>query len=105
VLTASKYDDLIIAYRNGAPVRLRDVGNAVTAAEDLTLHGRYNDKPAIILNIQRQPGANVISTVDNIKKLLPQLISSLPSDIEVKIASDRRRPSAPASPTFSSRSS
>jgi hydrophobe/amphiphile efflux-1 (HAE1) family protein len=89
VLTASKYDDLIIAYRNGAPVRLRDVGHAIAAAEDLTLHGWYNDKPAIILAIQRQPGANVISTVDGIKKLLPQLISSLPSGIQVKIASDR----------------
>jgi hydrophobe/amphiphile efflux-1 (HAE1) family protein len=89
ILTASKYDDLIIAYRNGAAVRLRDVGHAVTAPEDLTLHGWYNDKPAIILAIQRQPGANVISTVDSIKKLLPQLISSLPSDIEVEIASDR----------------
>lgn len=89
VLTASKYDDLIIAYRNGAPVRLRDVGHAIVAAEDITLHGWYNDKPAIILAIQRQPGANVISTVDGIKKLLPQLVSSLPSDIKVTIASDR----------------
>ncbi|MGF6307287.1 hydrophobe/amphiphile efflux-1 (HAE1) family protein [Bradyrhizobium sp. i1.8.4] len=89
VLTASKYDDLIIAYRNGAPVRLRDIGHAVVAAEDITLHGWYNDKPAIILAIQRQPGANVISTVDGIKKLLPQLVSSLPSDIKVQIASDR----------------
>jgi hydrophobe/amphiphile efflux-1 (HAE1) family protein len=89
VLKASKYDDLIIAYRNGAPVRLRDVGHAIAAAEDVTLHGWYNDKPAVILAIQRQPGANVISTVDGIKNLLPQLISSLPSDIKVKIASDR----------------
>ena len=89
VLDASKYDDLIIAYRNGAPVRLRDVGHAVVSAEDVTLHGWYNDKPAIILAIQRQPGANVISTVDGIKKLLPQLVSSLPSDIKVQIASDR----------------
>jgi hydrophobe/amphiphile efflux-1 (HAE1) family protein len=89
VLIASKYDDLIIAYRNGAPVRLRDVGHAIAAAEDVTLHGWYNDKPAIVLAIQRQPGANVINTVDAIKKLLPQLISSLPSDIQVKIASDR----------------
>ncbi|MFN5667861.1 efflux RND transporter permease subunit, partial [Bradyrhizobium sp.] len=89
VLVANKYDDLIIAYRNGAPVRLRDVGQAIVAAEDVTLHGWYNDKPAVILAIQRQPGANVISTVDGIKKLLPQLVSSLPSDIKVTIASDR----------------
>ena len=89
VLTANGYDDLIIAYRNGAPVRLRDVGHAVVAAEDVSLHGWYNDKPAIVLAIQRQPGANVISTVDGIKKLLPQLVASLPSDIKVTIASDR----------------
>jgi len=89
VLTANGYDDLIIAYRNGAPVRLRDVGHAVVAAEDVSLHGWYDDKPAIVLAIQRQPGANVISTVDGIKKLLPQLVASLPSDIKVTIASDR----------------
>jgi hydrophobe/amphiphile efflux-1 (HAE1) family protein len=89
VLTANGYDDLIIAYRNGAPVRLRDVGHAVVAAEDVSLHGWYNDKPAIVLAIQRQPAANVISTVDGIKKLLPQLVASLPSDIKVTIASDR----------------
>jgi hydrophobe/amphiphile efflux-1 (HAE1) family protein len=89
VLTAKGYDDLIIAYRNGAPVRLRDVGQAVVAAEDITLHGWFNDKPAIVLAIQRQPGANVIATVDRIKQLLPQLISGLPSNIKVEIASDR----------------
>jgi hydrophobe/amphiphile efflux-1 (HAE1) family protein len=89
ILTAKGYEDLIIAYRNGAPVRLRDVGQAVVAAEDITLHGWFNDKPAIVLAIQRQPGANVIATVDRIKQLLPQLISGLPSDIKVEIASDR----------------
>lgn len=89
VLTAKSYEDLIIAYRNGAPVRLRDIGHAEVAAEDVTLHGWYNDKPAVVLAIQRQPGANVISTVDGIKKLLPQLVAGLPSDIKVTIASDR----------------
>lgn len=89
VLTANSYEDLIIAYRNGAPVRLRDIGHAEVAAEDVTLHGWYNDKPAVVLAIQRQPGANVISTVDGIKKLLPQLVAGLPSDIKVTIASDR----------------
>jgi len=89
VLTAKGYEDLIIAYRNGAPVRLRDIGHAEVAAEDVTLHGWYNDKPSVILAIQRQPGANVISTVDGIKKLLPQLVAGLPSDIKVTIASDR----------------
>lgn len=89
VLTAKGYEDLIIAYRNGAPVRLRDIGHAEVAAEDVTLHGWYNDKPAVVLAIQRQPGANVIGTVDGIKKLLPQLVAGLPSDIKVTIASDR----------------
>jgi hydrophobe/amphiphile efflux-1 (HAE1) family protein len=89
VLTAKGFEDLIIAYRNGAPVRLRDIGHAEVAAEDVTLHGWYNDKPSVILAIQRQPGANVISTVDGIKKLLPQLVAGLPSDIKVTIASDR----------------
>lgn len=89
VLSAKGYEDLIIAYRNGAPVRLRDIGHAEVAAEDVTLHGWYNDKPAVVLAIQRQPGANVISTVDAIKKLLPQLVAGLPSDVKVTIASDR----------------
>ncbi|WP_407112185.1 efflux RND transporter permease subunit [Bradyrhizobium sp. LMG 9283] len=89
VLTAKDYEDLIIAYRNGGPVRLRDVGLAIVGAEDITLHGWFNDKPSIVLAIQRQPGANVISTVDQIKHILPQLIASLPSDIKVQIASDR----------------
>ncbi|WP_027534700.1 efflux RND transporter permease subunit [Bradyrhizobium sp. WSM3983] len=89
VLTANSYEDLIIAYRNGAAVRLRDIGHAEVAAEDVTLHGWYNDKPAVVLAIQRQPGANVISTVDGIKKLLPQLVAGLPSDVKVTIASDR----------------
>jgi hydrophobe/amphiphile efflux-1 (HAE1) family protein len=89
VLTAKGYEDLIIAYRNGAPVRLRDIGHAEVAAEDVTLHGWYNDKPSVILAIQRSPGANVISTVDGIKKLLPQLVAGLPSDVKVTIASDR----------------
>ncbi|MFX9054133.1 efflux RND transporter permease subunit, partial [Acinetobacter baumannii] len=71
------------------PVRLRDVGHAVAGAEDITLHGWFNDKPAVVLAIQRQPGANVIDTVDRIKATLPQLVSGLPSDIRVEIASDR----------------
>jgi hydrophobe/amphiphile efflux-1 (HAE1) family protein len=89
ILKTQEYDDLIIAYRNGAPLRLRDIGRAIPGAEDITLHGWYNDKPAIVLAIQRQPGANVIDTVDRIKSTLPQLLETLPSDIKVTIASDR----------------
>jgi hydrophobe/amphiphile efflux-1 (HAE1) family protein len=89
LLAASEYGNVIIAYRNGAPIRLRDIGTAVPGAEDITLHGWYNEKPAVVLAIQRQPGANVISTVDSIKAILPQLTAALPSDIKVVIASDR----------------
>jgi multidrug efflux pump subunit AcrB len=89
LLTPKDYDKLIIAYRNGAPVRLGDIGHAVGGAEDITLHGWFNDKPAVILAIQRQPGANVINTVDQIKAALPQLEASLPAGIKVTIASDR----------------
>jgi hydrophobe/amphiphile efflux-1 (HAE1) family protein len=89
LLKTQEYDELIIAYCNGAPLRLRDVGHAIPGAEDITLHGWYNDKPAIVLAIQRQPGANVIDTVDRIKAALPQLLETLPSDIKVTIASDR----------------
>jgi len=89
LLSPDKYNDLIIAYRNGAPLRLRDVGQAISGAEDITLRGWINEKPAIILAIQRQPGANVIDTVDRIKATLPQLVNALPSDIKVQIASDR----------------
>jgi hydrophobe/amphiphile efflux-1 (HAE1) family protein len=89
LLNTQGYDNLIIAYRNGAPLRLRDVGHAIPGAEDITLHGWYNDKPAIVLAIQRQPGANVIDTVDRIKAALPRLLQTLPSDIKVTIASDR----------------
>ncbi len=89
LLAAHDYDNLIIAYRDGAPLRLRDVGQAVPGAEDISLHGWINDKPAIVLAVQRQPGANVIGTVDAIKAALPQLVKALPSDIKVEIASDR----------------
>jgi hydrophobe/amphiphile efflux-1 (HAE1) family protein len=87
--TADGFNDQIIAYRNGAPVRVRDIGRAVVGPEDITEHGWYNDKSSIVLAVQRQPGANVIDTVDHIKAALPQLEASLPSAIKVSIASDR----------------
>ncbi|HEY1864804.1 MAG TPA: efflux RND transporter permease subunit, partial [Roseiarcus sp.] len=87
--TARGFDDFIIAYRNGAPVRVRDIGRAVVAAEDTTLAGRLNSARAVLIQIQRQPGANVIDTVDQIKKALPELQASLPPSIKVDIVSDR----------------
>ncbi len=89
LLKPDAYNDLIIAYRNGAPVRIRDVGQAIEAPENNLLAGWYNKQRAIILAIMRVPGANVISTVDNIKALLPQLEASIPPAIKVSIASDR----------------
>jgi hydrophobe/amphiphile efflux-1 (HAE1) family protein len=87
--TAKGFNDYIIAYRNGAPVRVRDVGNAIVAPEDKTLAGWLNTQRAILIQIQRQPGANVIATVEAIKKALPQLQNSLPPAVKVQIVSDR----------------
>jgi hydrophobe/amphiphile efflux-1 (HAE1) family protein len=89
LLNASAYDDLVIAYRNGAPVRIRDVGHAISAPENDLIAGWYNNGRAIILAIQRQPGANVIETVDRIKRALPVLEASIPPAVKVSVISDR----------------
>jgi multidrug efflux pump len=85
----SDYKSLIIAYKNGSPVRLSDVGDVIDGAQNDKLGAWMNETPAIIMNIQRQPGANVISVVEGIKALLPQLQASLPAAIEVHILTDR----------------
>ncbi len=89
LLTAEDYRSVIIAYRNGAPVLLSDVGTVVDGAENVKQTAWMNGIPAVILNIQRQPGANIIDIVDRIKALLPQLQSSLPKSIEVSVLTDR----------------
>jgi hydrophobe/amphiphile efflux-1 (HAE1) family protein len=89
LLTADDYANLVIAYRNGAPVRIRDVGRAVSAPENDLIAGWYNQKRAVILAIQRQPGANVINTVDRIKAMMPVLQASIPPAVKVNIISDR----------------
>src|SRR6185369_11920240 len=81
LLTLDDYADLIIAYRDGGPVHLRDVADIHDGAENVKLGAWKNATPAIILNVQRQPGANVIATVDAIKAKLPDLTSSLPGAI------------------------
>jgi multidrug efflux pump len=86
---ASEYMDQIIAYKNGAPVRLRDVAKAVEAPENTQLGAWMNTTPGIILNVQRQPGANVIKTVDQIKASLPELEAGLPASMKVVPLSDR----------------
>jgi len=83
------YRTIVVAYKNGNPVRLSDVAQVVDGAENVYLAGWVNNTPGIILNIQRQPGANVIQVVDRIKKLLPQLSDSLPAAAEVTILTDR----------------
>jgi multidrug efflux pump len=86
---APGFRPLVIAYANGSPVRLVDVADVVDGVENAQLAGWANDKRAIILNVQRQPGANVIQVADRVKALLPQLSASLPQGIDIKILSDR----------------
>lgn len=87
--SAEDYRDLIVAYANGAPVRLSDVATIEQAAENTKLAAWANTKPAIILNVQRQPGANVITTADSIQSLLPQLTESLPKSVKMTVLTDR----------------
>jgi multidrug efflux pump len=89
VLTSKDYKPIIVAYKNGAPVRLSDVANVVDGVEDVKEAAWMNRDPAVIVNIQRQPGANIISVVDSIQKLLPQLESSLPAGIKITQLTDR----------------
>ncbi|WP_081933779.1 efflux RND transporter permease subunit [Massilia sp. 9096] len=89
LLSVPDYQNLIVAYRNGAPVRLSDVARVVDSAENVKLGAWANMKPAIILNVQRQPGANVIATVDAIKQRLPDLQASLPASVSLTVLSDR----------------
>ena len=89
LMTASGFDNYILAYVKGAPVRVRDIGHAVVAPQDTTLGAWLGSTPTVLLAIQREPGANVIETVDLIKKALPQLEASIPPSIKVKIVSDR----------------
>ncbi len=89
LLTSADYKHVVIAYRNGAPVMLSDVAHVVDGVENTDLAAWVNATPSIILNIQRQPGANTIQVVDNIEKLLPQLETGLPRAVHVQIVSDR----------------
>ena len=87
--SAEEYRNVFIAYRKNAPIRLADVASVIDDAENVRLAAWVNDHPAIILNIQRQPGANVIDVVDRVRQLLPQLEGTIPAGIDVKILSDR----------------
>jgi multidrug efflux pump len=89
LLTSRDYKPIIVAYRNGGPVHVSDVADVVDGAENVQQAAWMNQVPAVILNIQRQPGANVIEVVDRIKRLLPQLQASLPPAVQVAVLSDR----------------
>ena len=86
---ADGFKTLILAYKNGSPIRVADVADAIDSVENAQLAGWANEKRAIILNVQRQPGANIIAVADRVKALLPQLKASLPQGLEVKVLSDR----------------
>jgi multidrug efflux pump len=87
--SADEYTNLIIAYKNGRPVRLSDVAEAVDDAENVRLAAWANETAAVLVNIQRQPGANVIEVVDRVKRLLPQLQATLPGSVDVVLLTDR----------------
>jgi multidrug efflux pump len=89
LLTSEDYKPLVVAYRNGAPVRLQDVAEVADATENARQAAWMNETPAVIVNIQRQPGANIIQVADRVKALLPQLQISLPSAVKVAVLTDR----------------
>ncbi|MDQ2839954.1 MAG: efflux RND transporter permease subunit, partial [Acidobacteriota bacterium] len=89
ILTSGGYKPVIIAYKNGAPVRLQDVATIVDGAENTRQAAWMNTTPAVIINIQRQPGANIIQVVDRIKALLPQLRVTIPAAVHVAVLTDR----------------
>jgi len=89
IRNAEDYGNIVIAYKNGAPVRLRDVATLVSGAENAKLGGWMNSTPALILNVQRQPGANVVDTVDRIQVLLPSLRAAMPAGVDVAVLTDR----------------
>jgi hydrophobe/amphiphile efflux-1 (HAE1) family protein len=89
LLAAESYRPLIVAWRNGAPIRLSDVGSVIDGVEDIRLSSAYNGRQSVILVIQRQPGVNVIDTVERIKAALPRLQASIPPSIDLHIVTDR----------------
>ena len=89
LFSSKEYRSLVVAWKNGAPVLLRDVADAVDDTENVNQAAWMNNTPAVIVNIQRQPGANVIQVVDRVKQLLPQLQGALPASVKVTLLTDR----------------
>jgi multidrug efflux pump len=89
LLTSQDYQSVVVAYRNGAPVVLSDVAKVIDDVENTKLAAWKDETPAVIVNIQRQPGANIIQVVDRIKQLLPQLKANLPAGMDITVLTDR----------------
>jgi multidrug efflux pump len=89
IFSAQEFRDVIIAYKKGSPVRLRDVGDAIDNVENVRLAGWVDQRPAVIMDIQRQPGANIIETANRVKALLPRLRSAIPPSVQIAILTDR----------------
>ena len=89
LLESKDWNDVIVAYRNGGPLRIRDIGKAVTGPEDAKQAAWANGKRGVFLVVYKQPGANVIDTVDKIKSLLPRLVAAIPPAIKIEVISDR----------------
>src|ERR1700722_12590107 len=89
LIDAAAYQSLVIAWRNGAPVRLSAVGSVISGVENNRVSAMYDGVPAVVLDIQRQPGANIVQTVQEIKQALPKLQRAIPSGIKLTIVTDR----------------
>ncbi len=89
IVDAEPFNDIVLAYRNGGPIRVRDVGQAISAASDRTVAGYQNGQRGILLQVYKQPGANVIEIVDKVKEMLPRLTARIPPAIDVRVQLDR----------------
>jgi multidrug efflux pump subunit AcrB len=89
IIDAVSFNDIVLAYRNGGPIRVRDVGQAISAESDRTIAGYQNGQRGILLYIYKQPGANVIEIVDKVKEMLPRLTERIPPAIDVRVQLDR----------------
>jgi multidrug efflux pump len=89
MFTASDYEPLVVAYRHGSAVRVSDIGQATDSVENIRNSGYANGKPSVTVSVYRQPGANIIDTVDRVRALLPQIKASIPQSIDVKVAMDQ----------------
>ena len=87
--TAKAYEEVVVAYSNGAPVLLRNVATIVQGLENNKVAARFNGIPAVVIDVQRQPGANIVGTVDRLQKILPRLSAALPAGVKVEVAADR----------------